>query len=181
MKKLLTPLLIISLLVLLQGCASPAQIGGMIEEKSRSVSNAPQQLRSNILVQSVTGGESTNPLWTSEIGSKEYQVALEQSLANAGLLGVTQNDNKYQLAVSMLQVDQPLVGFNLTVTAKVQYTLKETNSGSIVYSRFIIRPYTAVLSETIFLQKRLRKANEGAARENIKAFIDQLYSLNLTD
>jgi|TARA_B110000971_G_scaffold141605_1_gene144777 hypothetical protein len=165
--------------VLATGCAAPAQMQLMIPETNRDISKLPQQLKSNIFVQSVSGGEKTNPLWTSEISSNGYKTALEQSLANAGLLGVIQDDSNYHLIVSMIKVSQPMIGLGMTVNATVKYQMKEIDSGKIVLSEIISRPYTAKFSDAVIAVYRLQKANEGAARENIKAFIDRLSNLNL--
>jgi hypothetical protein len=80
----------------------------------------------------------------------------------------------------MIKVSQPVVGIGMTVTATVQYQMKEIDSEKIVLSEIISRPYTAKFSDAVIAVYRLQKANEGAARQNIKAFIDRLSNLNLS-
>ena len=65
----------------------------------------------------------------------------------------------------------------MTVTATVNYILTDTLSGQVIYERDIAIPYTAEFSEAFLGMERLRKANEGAARVNIKEFVDDLYEL----
>jgi len=72
-----------------------------------------------------------------------------------------------------------MIGLGMTVNATVKYQMKEIDSGKIVLSEIISRPYTAKFSDAVIAVYRLQKANEGAARENIKAFIDRLSNLNL--
>lgn len=162
---------------LLVGCATPARVGDMVDRSGQRSSLASEELRTNIFVDSVIGGEETNPLWTSEIGSKEFQSALEQSLAKAGLLDIVKADSSYLLRVNMLKVDQPWAGLDMTVTATVNYILTDKLSGRVIYERDIAIPYTAEFSEAFLAMERLRKANEGAARVNIKEFVDDLYEL----
>ena len=67
----------------------------------------------------------------------------------------------------------------MTVTASINYVLTERASGKTVYTKTITLPYTAKFSDAFAGYERLRLANEGAARENIKQLIDELIALKL--
>ena len=73
------------LAVFLGACASPARVSQMTVSGSEFVVNEPmsKQLKNNIALKDVTGGESTNPMWTSEIGNQQFKIAVEKSLMSA--------------------------------------------------------------------------------------------------
>jgi hypothetical protein len=62
----------------------------------------------------------------------------------------------------------------MTVTAKVRYTVMAGDSPGAKFDETIETPYTAKLSDAFLGIERLRLANEGAIKENIKAFIAKL-------
>ena len=179
MKKNVLAVLSIASTVLLTGCAAPARI----EQMTASVS--PQQrilstpLRANIAVRDVTGGKETNPMWVSNVGSSEFEQALEASLREAGLLAAGKQAGKYTLIAHLENVDQPMAGFNMTVTATVAYSLVERATGKEVLSRKVSLPYTASFNAAFAGTERLRIANEGAVRVNISKLIDELLALKV--
>jgi hypothetical protein len=161
----------------LAGCSSPAQMEGMVFTPDASaVGSYDDVLQKQMQVKSVEGGEDTNPIWTSEISNEAFQAALEQSLANAGLLGT---DGRFKLSVTLTQVDQPLFGFDMTVTSKIRYALKDTLSDKIILDEVIVAPFTATVSDAFAGIKRVRIANEGSARKNIELLPQKLEELNI--
>ena len=59
-------------------CAMPAQVNSMIGTPTvQLLGNSP--LKESLRVNAVSGGQSTNPLWTSQVGNPEFQEALRQS------------------------------------------------------------------------------------------------------
>ena len=80
----------------------------------------------------------------------------------------------------MVKLHQPLVGFNLTVTCEVNYLIQDAQSKATVYNKNIVSSYTAKFGDDLMAATRLRDANEGAARENIRQFINDLYKLPKT-
>lgn len=179
MLKHITAVTFVALTLVLGGCASPAmtenmQVLGTLEQRT-----TPSVLREQIVVKDVTGGQETNPMWTSEVSSSSFHRALESSLQNVGLLAPIQS-GQYQLVAHLEELDQPLMGLDLKVTANVRYTLVETASGKSVYERSISLPYTATVGDAFAAVKRLRLANEGAIRVNIEALINDLLALQLS-
>lgn len=138
-------------------------------------------LKNNITVDSVTGGQDTNPLWTSEIGNSEFRQALEQSLASANLLSSEGNNADYRLSAIMISVSQPIMGLSMTVTTTIQYVLIDITNDKELLIETIVAPYTAKFSESLLGVERLKIANEGSARANISQLIEKLYALEITE
>lgn len=163
--------------LLLTGCASSAKIEGMTVGESQARGEYSADLKQNLQVSEVHGGEETNPLGASEIGGAEFQGALKQSLSNAGLL--SQGDAPYSLRATLLRVDQPVFGLDFEVTSEVEYVLVDNASGQELFRETLRTPYTAGVGDAFIGVKRLRLANEGSARENISALLKRLAGLNI--
>jgi len=161
------------------GCAGAAKVDNMVvPTHESSFLIAKGELKDNVHLSEVAGGQETNPLWTSEIGNKEFKTALIQSLNDAKYLG-TPDDSNYYLSANLLEVDQPFAGINLTVTTTVLYILTERNGGKEILKETIIASYTAGFSDSVVAVKRLRLANEGSARENIHELLKALSKLKI--
>lgn len=171
-------LLASALIALCTGCATSAQISGMtVAADQDKASTYDAQLKNNVRVSEVNGGDKTNPLWTSEIDSPDFGAALKQSLANADLLG--SESAAYALRANLLRVDQPLFGLNFEVTSEVEYTLVEAATNKVVLHEIIRTPFTAGFGDSVIGVKRLRLANEGSARVNIIAVLKRLSDLKI--
>lgn len=180
MKKARALLLPIAIALLLTGCAAPARIDQMTSTASPAQRVLQTPLRANVAVRDVTGGKETNPMWVSNVGSSEFEQALEASLRDAGLLAPGKQAGKYMLVAHLENLDQPLLGgFNMTVTATVSYSLVERATGKEVLNRRVSLPYTASLSSAFMGTERLRLANEGAVKVNIAKLIDELFALRI--
>jgi len=171
---------ICALIAIITGCATPAAVDQMYARKIDTAKIDKQtELKNNLSVKSVTGGESTNPLWVSKIGNDNFKASLEQSLKQAQLLAVDNQQGKYLLEVNLVSVDQPMIGLDLKVTTTVAYSLLEKNTGQKVFYKTITTPYTATFSDAPLAFVRLKVANEGSARENIENIIDELLKLDI--
>jgi hypothetical protein len=135
---------------------------------------APNELRGQVAVKDVVGGKETNPMWMSSISSSDFEAALEASLRNSGLGAASRQMGRYLVAATLQRVDQPMIGFSLTVSTTVNYELIERATNKTAWSRTITRSYTAQMSDAFLGSERLRLANEGSARVNIEAFIGEL-------
>jgi hypothetical protein len=167
-------------LVLLDGCATPARVEQMTTPASAArAATIPDALKQNIAIKDVTGGKETNPLWTSQVSSSEFEAALEASLRNAGVLQPNRQAGRYGLIANLDKLEQPLIGIDMTVTATVTYTLVERSTSKTVWQKTLATPYTAKFGDALFAVERLKVANEGAARANISALIGELESLRL--
>jgi len=172
--------MILAAVGVLGGCAAPAKVTSMTSMAPGSqVVNNNSPLKGKLEVASVVGGEDTNPMWTSEIDNASFKLALEDSLKYAGLLVAGGNPSEYQLDVHLRSVDQPMVGFSMTVTVVAEYKLYRAGDRSLVWSDQFSTPYTAQMGDAFLGTKRLQLANEGSARANIKMLIDELLRLDM--
>jgi len=163
--------------VLLAGCATPAAVEQMAV--SLPITQTNPALKNSVAVAEVTGGRDTNPMWTSQVSSDAFRRALEQSLESAGMFSKIIAGSKYQLTADLTRLDQPMIGFDMTVGSSVRYSLIETQSRKEVYARVIQISYTAKMSDAFIGSQRLKLANEGSVKANIEAFIKDLVALKL--
>lgn len=176
--KLILPCLILTTLF---GCASPAETRNM-QVNDVTGMHFDNALKDEIKVEQVAGGHQTNPLWKSNIGDDEFKVALQNSLKNAGLLynnSLNNQSAKYELSVIFLSVDQPYFGVDFTVKTAIKYLLKDKQTGKIIFEDNVIVPYTAKFNDAWIAVKRLRLANEGAAKANITKLLNNLENLKI--
>jgi hypothetical protein len=166
---------LLSVLVLaatLTGCAAGATAAGMTLKPEEAVKPANPRMAGTVGVEVVGGGEETNPLWSSQVSNDEFKQALLASLKLAGLLA--DGPARYSLKVALVKLDQPTFGFDMTVTATVQYAVTDAASGAAVWSEKIETRHTATVGEAFAGVTRLKLANEGAVRKNIAQLVQKL-------
>lgn len=166
------------ILAILTGCAAPAGIEQM-SVNAPIVQSVNSPLKKSVTVTSVTGGRETNPMWSSQVTSASFQRALELSLQNVGLSDPLLSANKYHLTADILQVSQPMLGLDMTVSANVRYSLIEATTRKEIFSKVIVGTYTAKFSDAFVGVERLKLANEGAAKTNIQLLVDELLQFKL--
>ena len=155
---------------LLGGCASGARTANMVVEVTpETVLTEDSPLFAGVELESVSGGEETNPLWTSQVGDVEYEEALRLSLANHAMLA--DSSATYVLVAELVELEQPFVGFDMEVISTARYVMMEAETGDVVFDETFTTPFTADFSSSFRAVERLRLANEGAMRANIGAFI----------
>lgn len=172
-------LLMLLALVSLAGCATNAGVSQMTAD-AEGLPAKPKnsQFVHNIGVQQVSGGHETNPLWTSQINNENFKQALKISLINANLYNKFSGENsKYMLNAQLIKLEQPLIGLDFTVNCEVHYDLKDVKTNKVIFNKNIASSYTATVSDAFVAGERLKLANEGAARTNIKKLIEDLYQL----
>lgn len=156
----------------LGGCASPAMYENMIVNGTQFIKMEPsQKFYHSVKNVEVTGGKDTNPLWTSQVGSEDFQIALNKSLVQAGILSEV---GPYDMKAHLVSLKQPIIGFSYTVRATVDYLIKDRQTGQILLDEKIESAYTASMSESPIGIIRLRLANEGAIRNNIESLLQKL-------
>ena len=126
----------------LTGCATAARSDAMVASSvvAPIAANASQKLLGNVAIGDVTGGASTNPMWLSKIGGAEFEKALEASLKSAGFLSANRQSGDYKLVADLREVNQPLIGFDMTVTSSIEYQLIDRATGKNVYRETISAP-----------------------------------------
>ena len=163
--------------IFLTGCATGAKMENMVVTDS-SEKTYSSELKRQVSLDDVIGGEKTNPAWTSEISNESFRSALKISLESQGLYS---ENGKYALSANLLKVDQPMFGLDLTVTTHIKYQIVEKKTGKIIFDKTVIAPYTATVGDAIAAIKRLRLANEGSGKANIKNLLSELANMDITD
>ena len=161
------------LLVGAAGCASNADPKAMViaAPTAADAKPFPAPLVHAMCVRNVTGGEETNPMWASKVNNGGFKDALSASLDNVGL--TAPSACSFPIDVNLLGLSQPSFGFDMTVTAHVNYKVFQP-SGDPLLLQTIDSPYTAKMSEAFIGVERLKKANEGAIRTSIQDFLGKL-------
>ena len=166
--------LFVSILMLaLVGCAAPARIDQMTAVPSAQLPTT-SPLYQSVSVNNISGGSSTNPMLKSNVGNLEFQSALQNSLRAAGMLA--NSSGRYRLDAMINKLDQPLIGFDMSVTSTVNYTLTDTTNSNKAFDQTINETYTATVSDALAGVERLQLANEGSIKKHIGSFLDRLRS-----
>ena len=137
-----------------------------------------QALKKQVNVDHVNGGEETNPAWTSEISNEDFKQALKASLKSQGLFS---DNGKYLLSAHLVKVDQPMFGLDFTVTTHIEYQLTNKETNEVVFKELVVTPYTATMGDAFMGIERLRLANEGSGKKNIKNLLSELTKIDLKD
>lgn len=129
----------------------------------------------------VTGGQKTNPLWMSMVSNEDFADALQKTIEQHGLFSrvLRSGGADYQLDVRLVQLRQPMFGFNMTVQGEIEWRLRQVSTGKVVWEKHTNKSYTATVGQAFAGVTRVRVANEGAIRENIKAALEQIAALSL--
>ncbi|WP_077036732.1 hypothetical protein [Pelomonas sp. KK5] len=178
------PLTATLLLALLAGCGTPTQSLTMALSDADVLQLrtwVPEALKNNVDLDRVTGGQSTSPWWGSKVSGMTLEQSLDDSLRALGMLPASpQAPTAYQLRAQIVSLVQPLVAADTTVTITIQYTLVDRNSGAVLYQRALRTAYKAEFTDAmVSMPERLRLANEGAVRENIRSAMRDLMVLRL--
>lgn len=166
---------LLAIAALLGGCASGSKPDAMVAQVV-----APVHKSDGDVSIAVSGGKETSKMGASQISNDAFAQALRDSIEKAGLFsGVTADGSRYRLTSFIGKVDQPMFGLSFTVKMEVSYALKDTKSGSTVWTKDINSEYTATPGQAFAAVERLRLANEGAARENIRQALTEMAALTL--
>ena len=169
------------------GCATPTRVDqGKPVDPTRVASliatpkvMASSAMRETIAIRNVSGGRDTNPMWASNVTSRDFESALEASLKDAGLLSPNRPGSKYVLIADLGKLDQPSLGPTMTATASVRYSLLDRTTNLEVFDRSLVTPFTASANVAVTGPERLRLVGEGAVRANIQQLIDALVALKV--
>ena len=160
----------------LGGCATPTQSTAMVATPVGTVNRHSQSLSIT-----VAGGSETSAAGASKISDNDFADALRQSITQSGLFAKVSpaGQSDYHLEVQIVRLDQPIMGFSMTVTLEADWKLARQGDHQIVWQKAIISTFTAKTGEAFAGVTRLRLATEGAARANIQDAIGQMSALAL--
>ena len=159
----------------LTGCATASKSDAMV-----APAVAVTHTSSSDVSVAVSGGKETTKMGASQISDDAFAQALRDSITKAGLFkAVADTGGRYKLSAFIGKVDQPMMGFSMTVKMEVSYSLIDTASGKTVWTKNIASEHTAKPSEAFAGVTRLRLANEGAAKDNIQQALTELSTMQL--
>jgi hypothetical protein len=133
--------------------------------------NASASSRTGLPIVAAVSGGSPRSQVLATVSNEDYKEALETSLVKSGLFR-NAGSGGYQIDAFITSIKQPLAGISMKVEMEVSYSLKK--GGSTLWSKSITSTYSAPMSEALVGAVRVRKATEGAARENIALLIRSL-------
>lgn len=172
-----TKLAILGMVVVLSGCATGAIQQQMVVQHAEVGTKINPRLLGSVTVRTVSGGQDTNPLWISQVGTNEFKGALVDSLRSLGLEAKSTSDTKVIVDANLQSLSQPFIGMTFNVTSVVNYVVER---GSVRKNFPISAVGTATVSDAFLGTERMRLANERSIKENIKQFVAQLSS-EITD
>jgi len=161
----------------LAGCTSPAQPEGMAASPALG---GVRKSADGLGIQ-VSGGQETSSVGTPQISNGDFEKALELSFQKAGLFASAGPDTgaRFQLSAYISRITQPLMGFSMTVTLEVSYSLLDTKTHLTIWQKAITSQHTSTPGDAFAAVTRLRLATEGAAAENIEHLLREIARLNL--
>ncbi len=133
--------------------------------------NATASHHTGQAVSAIVSGGSARSSIMANVSNEDFKQALESSLVKSGLF-TRVGSGGYQIEAVIISVEQPLVGISMRVNMEVSYAVRR--SGSSIWRKSIKSTYNAPLGEAFVGAVRVRKATEGAARENIASLIKAL-------
>lgn len=162
--------------VLLAGCATPAASEAMIPETATIEKTHPYSVNVE-----VTGGRATEPTGTPQIANDAFDEAITETLEKTEAFAKvqTKTSGNYELAVIIFSVQHPSTEESATVTIETGWTLTNRLTGEIVWQQALRSTYTASSDSDVSFVGRLRKATEGAAKDNIKQGVTEITRLDL--
>ena len=163
---------------LLGGCATPAASEAMIPETANAEKTHPYSVNVE-----VTGGRATEPIGTPQIANDAFDEAISNTLIRIKAFARVKEDKagNYALEVIIFSVQQPAPtgSGSASVTMETGWTLTNLLSGEVVWQQALRSTYTAASNSDLTFIGRLKKATEGAAKDNIKQGVTEIVRLSL--
>jgi hypothetical protein len=123
----------------------------------------------------VSGGHETFPLGRSQISNGDFTRALAAAIEESGLLYVVvDRAGDYHIEVQIEELRQPHFAWTMQVQLVTSWRLRRSGEPRPLWRDVIATDYAAPFPVEFFGIKRLRLANEGAARGNIAAAIAEM-------
>ena len=153
------------LLCILPSCA------GHMDRDTLVAGGATSSYRTGAPVTANVNGGSPASSVLANVSNEDFKYALETSLVKSGMFRSVGRGG-YQIEALITSIDQPMVGISMTVDMEVSYAVKK--AGAVIWRKNITSSYTAPATAAFVGAERMRKATEGAARENINSLIREL-------
>lgn len=159
------------------GCSTPAQPAAMVPPPTKAVTTHAYRLSLQVV-----GGSETKVITNSQISNSDFASAVRDSILQSELfsqVSAVGTPADYVLAAFIARLAQPTMGTSLTVTFEVGWKLTRIADKTVVWEKAITKIHRTGAFDAFAFTKRLRLANEAAARANIADAIAQMGSLKL--
>jgi hypothetical protein len=158
------------MILTLSACAAGPRSEAMIADvTTNAVISQDSPLWKSTGIGQITGSAKTNKLWKSKISQQVFGNALRQSLNLHAIL--SEGSGKYKVSAKLKELRQPFIGIELAVSARVEYQVTRISDSATVFEREITETHVSTLKDSYVFSDRLKLANEGAIKANIKKFI----------
>lgn len=170
------PVIAVILASLLGGCASPTEVSSMA---LGSIGTEKQHAKTVSV--SSGGGQETNPAWMSKVSDQDLASAIEESIRQTKLFAgiVKLGDSDYHLNATIVNLSQPVMGFNLTVKTEILWTLTAKAGQKPVWQKTIRSESTKGAGDAFSFAARVRITTEAAIKANINTAFRELSQLKL--
>lgn len=161
---------------LFTGCAITPTPKGMLARSAMVQNHYPFSVSVK-----AEGTKESNAFGGPGIPGEPLAEAIRNSITKYGLFRsvITTGSGDYLLEADIVKVDAPAAGFNMTVSMGIRWKLTHVSTGKIVFQQTTFKAYTATVGDAFAGVKRVRLAEEGAARENIEDALDRISQLRL--
>lgn len=158
----------------LGGCATGSQPSAMV-----GALESPVQRPLGTVQVTVTGGSETISLGASKIADEDFAAAIRTSLLSSNVFSevTTGEEADYTLKVEIVRLDQPAYGTTAAATLEATWSLLPKGSRKPVWQKVFVTSASASPQEAFSSVTRLRIANEGAARRNIREALTELAAI----
>lgn len=129
----------------------------------------------------VDGGRETSSTGASQISNADLQSAIIDSIRQTGLFSQVVKiapDSSYILQATIIDLEQPTMGFSMTVDLEIAWSLNRTSTEKPVWQDSHESTYTATAGAAFAGVTRLRIATEGAVKKNISWALDTISKLD---
>ncbi|NVN93198.1 MAG: hypothetical protein HXX11_21735 [Desulfuromonadales bacterium] len=168
--------LLLIVMAMLSGCATPATFEGMVPE-----SYAITQKHQETVRVVVSGGQETSAMWKTQISDEAFLQALIEAIGKSQAFSkvVQGAEAQYLLSVVLISIEQPSIGTSLTVNLETGWTLSRQDTGKIMWREAVTSEHTARVGDAFTFASRLKLATEMAAKKNIAEGLAKISKLKL--
>lgn len=150
------------------------------DSMTAQIVSSHRQGTSDVLV-TVFGATEVSQRKPVQLTNDGLAQALAASLERSGIFRRALRDSpgQYQLQAHVTDLQEEVMGINLTASMTVDYILASTVPKAVVWEKTINSSHTTGISDSVISITRLQMATEGAARKSIELAIHDLAALKL--
>lgn len=161
--------------LVVSGCTGRIEPKALVPQFAR----APRQHNAAVSIE-VSGGRETDATGLPQISNEAFAEALSTAIASSQLFSrVEASGAPYQLTAVIASLQQPVMGYTMTVSMEVGWRLRSRETGQVVWQKGIRSSSTLGVGDAFNGATRVRLATEAAARENIRLGLGELAQLQL--